>query len=899
MGIKSLKNLLFPRRIAVCFHADTPPALEKKFFYNVIGSGFQGSIYPVDADREAVCGIPACSAIKDLPRKADLAVLTAPPEALPKTLRQCAEVKIPSAVIFSSDFRHRTKDPDRLIKEMKEICSRHVIRCIGPNSLGFIRPGQGLNISLAMARPPRGKIAFLSQSGTLASAILDFAQSKNVGFSTFVSLGSQMDVDFADLIDFLGIDPETRGIIMYVESIKNGRRFLSAARSFARNKPIVVVKGGKFEQSARLSLSRIGALAGEDTVYDAIFKRAGMVRVDDVMELFNTSEALSKQATPRGKKIIIVTNAGGPAVLAIDTLIRKGGALSELSGDTKSALGKVLPPHSVIGNPLDVLSNAPAERFAKAMEICLGDEDANAVLAILSHQLLTQPKETAQMVAQIAELYPFRTILACWMGSGEMEDGRKILNDNSIPTFVTPEQAIKSFMYMYEYEDNIRLLTETPSNILVDFHPEKERAVAILEKVVSQGRLFLLERETKEIFAAYGIKSPAVKLARSAREAMEIAVELGFPVALKVESPDVPHKNKAGGVFLHVLESEIQDVFLQIEKNLKKFNPDARFNGVTVQSMVYWPGYEFAIAAKKDPSFGAVIIFGLGGQILEAEKDYAVGIPPLNQTLARRLIEETRICRHLLTEGRSRPKMEQLEEALVRFSILVADFPQIKEIDINPFYLGKEEGTCLDGRIVLEDEALEGFRSHQGASCPQHMVICPYPAHYIDTTKMKNGTSYLIRPIKPEDEPFMEELFYTFSEKTVRNRFFQYKKEISHEELARYCQVDYDREIALVALIDDDDRVRFIGVSRLTIMPNGISAELAVVVGDPWQGQGVGKRLMKNALKIARERNIREIWMDVLADNKAMNGLSKKMGFKKDQSEDPDIVRYVLKIKTK
>ncbi len=897
MGITSLKNLLAPSRLAVCIHPDIPEDLERKFLYNVIGSGFQGSIYPVDPNREAVCGIPACPTVKDLPQKADLAVLTGPPESLPKTLRQCAQARIPSAIIFSSDFRHRTRNPDRLIQEMSHICTRHSIRCLGPNSLGIIRPGHNINISLALARPPKGKIAFLSQSATLASAILDFAQSKNVGFSTFVSLGSQMDVDFADLIDFLGIDPETRGIILYVESIKNGRRFLSAARSFARSKPLVVIKGGRFEQSAKLSMSRIGALAGEDTVYEAVFKRAGMVRVDDVLELFNTSEALSKQSTPKGNRITIVTNAGGPAVLAIDTLITRGGALARLSKETKAALKKILPPHSVIGNPLDVLSDAPAERFAKAIEICLGDEDANAVLAILSPQILCQPRKTARMVVQLSELFPYRTILACWMGSGEMKEARKILNEHAIPTFVTPEQAIKSFLYMYDYEENIRLLTETPSNILVDFHPDKARAIQIMDSVVSEGRLFLLEREAKEVLRAYGIKSPPIRLARSAQEALEIGRELGFPVALKVESPDVPHKNEAGGVFLHVLENELQDVFLQIRQNLKKFNPKARFNGITIQPMVYWPGYEFAIAAKKDPTFGSVIVFGLGGQLLEAEKDYAVGIPPLNQTLARRLLEETRICRHLLRKGTKRPRMEQLEEALVRFSILVADFPQIKEIDINPFYLGKEEGTCLDGRIVLEEEALEGFRSHQGASCPEHMVICPYPCHYIDSTKMKNGTSYLIRPIKPEDEPMMEELFYTFSPETVRNRFFQYKKEISHEELARYCQVDYDREIALVALVEEDGRERFIGVSRLTIMPSGKTAELAVVVADPWQGQGVGKRLMINAIKIAKERGIAEIWMDVLADNKAMNGMAKTMGFKREKSTDPDIVRYVLKIK--
>ncbi len=894
MGMTGLSHLLSPSRIAVFSSSQIDQRFEKRLFQNIISSGFRGPIYPIDIEREAVCGIPAHRTIKAIKKRPDLALVTGSPDLVPGVLEECGKAEIPAAIIFSMDFRHRTADSKKIASRIKDICKDYNIRCIGPNSLGIIRPGNNINISVSLKAPPRGKVAFLSQSSTLAASILDYAASKHVGMSTFVSLGAQLDVDFSDIIDFLAMDPETRGIILYLESIKNGRKFISASRSFTRTKPMVVIKGGRFEQSRLVSFSRMGSLAGEDMVYDAVFKRAGMVRVKDVLELFNTSEALSKQPAPKGNHLAIVTNAGGPAVLAIDVLIKKGGHLATLEKETVDRIKKALPPTAPVSNPVDCLSDASASRFSDVIDALLQDDTSDGVLVIVTPQPYTEPGDTAQTLIGLSRRHPYKTILACWMGSEDMDRARKILNENGIPTFVAPEQAVKSFLYMYEYEANRQMLSQTPSNILVDFHPDKERALSIFKSVAKDGRLFLLERETKQVLEAYGIETTPMALARSPEEALKIARKTGFPVALKIESPDVPNKSKAGGVRLHLLEEDVKKAFRELKTNLKKYMPNADFHGCTVEPMILGMGYEFAMGAQKDPTFGSVIVFGLGGQLLEAEKDYAVGLPPLNQAVARRLMQDTRICKYLSEEQDGLEMMEILEKALVRFSILVADFSFIKEIEINSFFLEKQRGVCLDGRIVLEEEVLEGVRVGQGSTCPEHLVICPYPCQYIDTMKLKEGTPYTIRPIKPEDEPLMAELFSTFSEQTIINRFFQLKKSLTHDELARYCQVDYDREIALVAVLESQDRERIIGVCRLTIMPDGENAELAVVIGDPWQGHGIGKALMAKTIEVAREKGLKNIWMDVLRDNNPMKGLARKFGFKLAESEDPDILRFVL-----
>ncbi len=895
-GFKSLQYLFAPRRIAVMGLEDVPDTPGYALLKNILNSGPKAAVYPVHSSKDAVGGIPTYPDLETIPRNIDLAVLADSPDVLIPDLESCVKKGVKAAVVLSPDFRHRLKNPDRVLSKMKKISDSGGIRILGPNSLGLIRPRLGLNISTAHRCPPPGRLAFISQSATLATAILDYAAEKNVGFSTFVSLGAQVDIDFPDLIDFLGIDPDTRAIILYVESIRQGRRFMSAARAFARAKPLVVIKGGRYAESAQVSLTHSGTLAGEDKVYDAVFKRAGMIRVEEILELFHMSEVLSKHTPPTGNRLIIVTNAGGPAVMATDALVRHGGALAGLSGSTQKSLREILPRFSEIKNPVDVLSDASPGTFVQVVESCLEEKECDGILAILTPQFATHAEETARFMRKLKDKTRKKILLACWMGGGDMAKGRQILNLAGIPTYVAPEQAVKSFLYMYNYERNIRLLYETPSNILEDFVPDSEKVESILDAAGKSGTFFLGERQAKEVLRAYGIPSPPVILTTSPAEAMEAARDLGFPVALKVESPDISHKSTVGGVICHVYEDEVEQAFERIRNNLETACPEAVFSGVTVQPMVLWPGIEFAVGAKKDPTFGSVILCGTGGNLFEAIKDYAVGLPPLNQTLAKRLLEDTRIYNYLSKKAPSTINLEQLEQVIVRFSQLVVDFPQIREVEINPFYAGEKHGVALDARIVLEQDAIHGVKRAIGPCCPANLAVCPYPCHFVDTSTTHDGVSYLIRPIKPEDEPLLKELFHTLSPTTIFFRFFQQKTDISHEELVRYCQVDYNREIALVASMDEDGRERIIGVGRLVMLPDGESADMAIVIGDPWQGQGIGRTLCEHVITVARTQGLRRIYMDVLRENTAMRALGKKLGFSEMKSEDPDLVKLHLEL---
>jgi acetyltransferase len=891
MSIQSLQYIFAPRRIAVLGADDGPRTAGRAVLSNLVGSGFSGTVYPVHPDREAVFGIAAYPDVREIPMPIDLAVLAGPPETIIPDLDACIEKGVKAALILAGDLHHRVRDRDAQLRTIQERCRRSGIRCIGPNSLGLCRPRLGLNATTARNPIEAGHLAFITQSATLGAAVIDYASAKHVGFSTFVSLGAQIDVNFADLIDFLGMDPETRGIVLYIESVKDGRRFMGAARAFARAKPLVVVKGGEFAASAQVSCTRSGVLAGEDMVYDAVFKRAGMVRVREVLDLFHLSEALAKQGPPAGNRLLIVTNAGGPAIMATDSLLRGGGELAGLSPNTVDALKKLLPEHWRPGNPIDVLSDASPERICRVIETCLNETEAHGILTILTPQFATQPVQTAERLAQLSR-NKRRPLLACWMGAGEIATARDILSRADIPTFDAPEQAINSFLYMYNYDRNIKLLYETPANILEDFNPQSSIVERTFRQAAADGRTLLSECESREVLGAYGIPSPPIALAETPEEALALAKTMGFPVALKVESPEVSRRGEVGGTELHVREKDVPWAFERIRNNLLSLRPDAAFRGITVQPMILWPGHALALGAKKDPTFGSVIVFGIGGDLFEAMEDCAVGLPPLNQILARRLMEDTRIYRHLKKKVRPRAGLEVLEQAMLRFSQLIVDFPEIREMDINPFYLGEEQGVCLNARIVLEDAVLSGYKRAAGTCCPENLVVCPYPCHFIDTAFLKDGTPYLIRPIRPEDEPLLHELFKIFSKHTILMRFFQPITEIPHEQMVRYCHIDYDREIALLALIQEGPKETLIGVGRVTMLPDRESAELAVVVGDPWHGQGVGRQLCEHCLDVARGQGVRNMSMDVMWQNRPMRCLAKRLGFEEVRSEDDALIRF-------
>ena len=896
MSVKNLSFFFNPRRIAVIGASEDKASIGYFIFENLLGKGFKGSVYPVNPDYESVQGVEAYPKITDIRRDIDLAIISLCPKnlpaVLPGVLEECGIKGVKGVVLLCFDFKTRIENANDLQEKISRISTKYGFRVLGPDSLGFIKPGTNLNASLFPRIPPKGTIALIAQSTTLSTAMLDWAVSKNIGFSYFISVGTKIDIKFADLIDFLGVDPETRAIILYVESIKNGRKFMTAVRSFSSSKPIMVIKSGKFEASQVVSLTHSGFMAGEDKVYDAAFKRAGAIRVDETLDLFYLAESLSKQRRPKGNRLAIVSNSGAPSVLAIDTLMRLDGDLANLSPQTTETLRERFPMFKYISNPVDMLVEASPEDFEVAVKNCLKDKEVDGVLVIYTPTYASNPKEIAEAVATAAKAYPYKPVFTTWMGEDQVMDAREFLSDKGIPTFASTEQAVKSFIYMYRYDYNLRLLLETPEVILKDFEPDEYKAEEVIRKASEDKRLILNFHEVNEIFQHYGLPVISTQKAANEEEAVAISEAIGYPVVLKIDSQKIIHKLKQGGVLLNLRDqAAVRKAFRQLDQ-LAAFLKDQNAH-IIIQPMVLKQGYELVIGSKKDPTFGSVILFGTGGELLEAVEDYSIGMPPLNQALARRMMEETKIFRYLQKNKHYEKTLKYLEEILVRFSHLIIHFPHIKEIDINPFFVTEKEGFVLDASILLEADVLDGFVPIRGDFCPPHLSICPYPDQYIDIFKLKEGPAVVIRPIRPEDEPLIDELLRTSSENTLMMRFFRKITDMSHEELTRYCHVDYDREISFVAVIREGDHEKIIAEVRISRLPDLENAEMAIVVGDQWQGQGIGKALCMHGMKIAMETGIKKMWMDILQINSRMLNRAEKMGFKK-VSSDGDSVKVVL-----
>ena len=892
MSVKNLNSFFNPKRIAVIGAHEDRSTVGYCVFNNLLGKGFQGAVYPVNPDVEAVQGVEAYSTITAIQRDIDLAILAVTPSEIPDTLDECGSKGVKGIIILSPDFKSRIADVQWYQEKVKRASDRYGFRVLGPDSIGFIKPGLHLNASLFPQIPPKGNIAIIAQSVTLSTALLDIAVSRNIGFSYFISVGTKIDIKFADLIDFLGIDPETRAIIVYIESIKNGRNFMAAVRSFASSKPIMIIKPGKFDISAQVALTHSGFMAGEDKVYDAAFKRAGAIRVEEMLDLFYLAESLSKQPRPKGNRLAVITNSGGPAVIAVDTLLKLDGELASLGPDTQETLGARLPFQKHVLNPVDLVLESSREDYHAAVEACLKDTQVDGVLVIHTPSYASNPDEIANAVVSASKVYPYKPTFTAWMGEEQVHRAREFFNEQGIPTFISPEQAVRSFIYMYRYDYNLRLLLETPEVILKDFEPNEDKAEDIIRTAAEEKRLLLNFHEVKDVLEAYGIPVLSTTLVTNEEEAVKVAASTGFPVVLKIDSQKVFHKLEHGGVFLNRRdEDSVRHAFRKLRKlgeHLK--DPQAQ---VIVQPMVIKQGYELVIGAKKDPTFGSVLLFGTGGELLEAMGDYSIGLPPLNQTLARRMMGETKIYRYLKTHRSYEKTLRYLEEIIVRFSHLVIKFPHIKEIDINPFFITEQNGIVLDASILLEADVLEGFTPITGDFCPPHLSICPYPDQYIDIFQLKDGASVIIRPIRPEDEPLVVELMQTSSEETLMLRFFRKTPDIPHEQLVRHCHIDYDRELAFVALVREGSRERMIGDVRLNRQPDLEHAEMAVVVGDKWQGQGVGKMLCLHCLRIAKEMGIRKMWMEILKVNAKMLQRAEKLGFQR-VSSDEDSVKVVL-----
>lgn len=894
MSVKNLEYFFSPRRIAVIGACEDKSSLGYSMFRNLLGKGFKGSVYPVNPRVEAVQGVEAYPKITDIQREIDLAILAIPPQEIPEVLDECGTKGVKGVIILCFDFKKRVENSQFLETKIRQASEKYGFRVLGPDSLGFTKPGINLNASLFPKLPPKGNIALIVQSTTLSIALLDWAASKNIGLSYFISVGAKIDIKFSDLIDFLGVDPETRAIVLYVESIKNGRKFMTAVRSFASSKPIMIIKSGKYDVSAHVALTHSGYMAGEDKVYDAAIERAGAIRVDETLDLFYLAESLSKQRRPKGNRLGIVTNSGGPAIIAIDTLLKLDGELATLSKETVETLRNHFNSIKLIQNPVDLFIEASPQDYEVAIKSCFKDKEVDGVLIIHTPSYASRSKEIAETVVSTARSFSYKPVFTVWMGEEQVISARDFLNDNGIPTFESTEQAVRSFIYMYRYDNNLRLLLETPAVILKDFEPDEYRTEEIISKVSAEKRLFLNFNEVKDVLLHYGMPVIPTKVIQTGDEAVEIADFIGYPVVLKIDSQKILRKSESGGVFLNLKDqNSVREAFRQL-KELAAFLKDPTAQ-VIIQPMVIKQGYELLIGARKDPTFGSVIVFGTGGKLFEVVNDYSIGLPPLNQSLARRMMSETQIYKHLVKYKAFEHTLRYLEEILVRFSHLIIHFPHIKEIDINPFYITEDDGFILDASILLEADVLEGFVPVKGDFCPPHLSICPYPDQYIDIFKLKDGPGVIIRPIRPEDEPLMEELLKNSSEQTLMLRFFRKISDISHEQLVRYCNIDYDRELAFVAVILNADRERLIGEVRLSKLPDLENAEMAVLVGDEWQGQGIGKALCLHCIKIAKELGIKKMWMEILQVNARMLHRAEKMGFRR-VSSDNDSVKVLLQL---
>jgi len=888
-----LEVMFKPKSVAVVGATERAGSVARTILWNLISTSFGGTIFPVNPKYNSILGIKAYPSLAAIPDPVDLAVIVTPAKTVPGIIEECVAVGVQAAIIISAGFKEIGPEGAALEQQILKIARRGNMRIIGPNCLGVMNPITGLNATFAstMARP--GSVGFISQSGALLTAILDWSFRENVGFSAFVSIGSMLDVGWGDLIYYLGDDPNTRSIVLYMESIGDARSFLSAAREVALTKPIIVIKPGRTEEAAKAAASHTGSLTGGDEVLAAAFRRSGVLRVDSIADLFNMAEVLSKQPRPRGPRLSIVTNAGGPGVLATDALITSGGELAPLSEAAMEQYNKLLPPHWSRNNPIDILGDADANRYAEAIKIAANDPDSDGTLVILTPQAMTNPTETARALAdQFArppgQIYG-KPILASWMGGSEVSSGESILNKANIPTFPYPDTAARIFTYMHRYQRRLTALYQTPE-LAEDYGETGFKHFLIkemLEQIRQTGRTILTEYESKQVLEAYDIPTVPTRLAKTADEAATIAAEIGFPVVIKLNSETITHKTDVGGVRLDLASAdEVRTAFTTMEKTVgEKFSP-ADFLGVTVQPMLKLSdGYELIVGASPDPQFGPVVLFGTGGTLVEVFKDRALAIPPLNTTLARLTMTRTKIYEALKgVRGRPPVDLALLDKIFVRFSELVVSQRWIKEIDINPLFASHEQLIALDARVVLYGPEVKE------EDLPR-LAIRPYPSHYVKEFTNREGIEITLRPIRPEDEPKMVAFHEKLSEQSVYLRYFRafnLEQRTEHERLTRICYVDYDRSIALVAETVDPatGEQEIVAAGRLTRLQNPEEAEFAMLVRDDFQRRGVGTRLLSHLLEFGGDEGIKRVVAYMLPENRGMIEISEKLGFAMSREED-------------
>ena len=872
-GPDPLRSIFAPRSIALVGATERVGSVGRTTLLNLQAAGFAGGLFPINPHRPEVLGLKAYPQLSALPQKPDLVVVITPAHTVPQVIQECADLGVPGAVVISAGFKERGAEGLALEQQIAEIAARGNVRIVGPNCVGVMNPHCKLNATFAHDMALPGNVAFLSQSGALCTAILDWSLNERVGFSSFVSVGSMVDVGWGDLISYFGEDLNTESILIYMESVGDAAKFISAAREVALKKPIIVIKAGRTAAAAKAAASHTGALAGSDAVLDAAFLRCGVLRVDSIADLFHMAEVLAKQPRPTGKRLAIVTNAGGPGVLATDSLIAGGGGLASLGGSSLQELDSFLPPHWSHGNPIDVLGDADAERYRQAFSVALRDPQVDALLAIMSPQGMTEPKRIAEALLASSSAAHGKPVFASLMGAVIVHEADRLLNEAGIPTFSFPDAAARAFNYMWQYSANLNALYETPSLAQAESADASVPGRELLQRVRASGRTLLTEAESKSLLAAYGIPTVPTQIAASADEAVALAQKFGFSVVLKLHSETITHKTDVGGVLLDLADEDaVRSGFVTIKSNLERLGKASDFLGVTVQPMTQVKGYELILGSHVDPQFGPVLLFGAGGQLVEVFRDTTLALPPLTMTLARRMIERTRIAAALKgVRGRKAVDMAKLEAVMVRFSELISAHPEIAEADINPLVAFEESLIALDARVVLQPASIAAERLPRTA-------IRPYPQEYVTSFTAHDGQRMTIRPIKPDDEPRMIEFHQGLSDSTVQLRYMHalpLAQRIAHDRLRSICFTDYNRDIILLATAGD----RVMGVGRLTKLRYGHTAEIALLVRDDHQRKGLGRHLLAQLLKVAAAEQVGSVQAIMLRTNEGMKKLASDAGF--------------------
>jgi acetyltransferase len=886
-----LHQLFEAKSVAIFGASNRADSIGSLVFQNMLAGGFKGEVYPINPKYAELEGRPCYPDIAAVGKPVDLAVIATPAATVPAIIEQCGEQGVRAAVILSAGFREVGREGERLEQRVVENARRYGLRFIGPNCLGIMRPAIGLNVTFNRGAALDGRVALVSQSGAICTAVLDWAAPNGIGFSSVISTGIAADIDFGEVLDYLVADNKTESILLYVEGIHHSRSFVSALRAAARVKPVIVLKVGRHASGSQAALSHTGALVGADDVFAAVLRRAGVVRGLRIGDLFSAATTLSSRFRAQGERLLIVTNGGGPGAMASDRCADLGIPLSELSAETLQQLDKVLPATWSHGNPVDLIGDASAERYAAALKVVLQDKQVDGVLLILTPQAMTRPEAVAEAVVKLVQQQA-KPLLSCWMGQTQVEAGRRILREAGIPSFHTPEAAVEAFSYLTSYYRNQQLLLQTPATSSQRREPaDIDGARLIIESALAEGRKVLNETESKAVLHAFHIPCAQGVVVRSANEALIQAEAMGLPVALKINSPDITHKSDAGGIRLGINSAQgVRSAYNELMEAVRSNRPEARLDGATIEPMVRRAnGRELLVGLISDPVFGPVITFGAGGTAVEIMEDRVVTLPPLNRFLVSDLIQRTRIAR-MLGQFRHMPPIEMtaLENILLRVSEMACELPWLRELDINPLIVDENGAIAADARIVIDYQPFSRERY-------AHMAIHPYPSEMVSHWQLADGTDLTVRPIRPEDATIEQAFVRALSKQSRYFRFMMALNELSPAMLARFTQIDYDREMALIAVIEEGGQELEIGVARYVINPDGKSCEFAIVVADAWQHRSIAHRLMESLIQAANGRDIEMMEGEVLANNSEMLQLVKGLGFSVEVHADDPGLRYIRK----